>query len=150
MFKSGLAFQVKDQTYFLSHLSQSQLRRLLFPLGCISKVVTVSNSMMHFVCFISSFILSSLGVFNYTNISWSKKLGHCYRTYLPSYCAISLRIQEHFYSCYSSPSDGTASHFMSIYYYYFPSDCQVTFSFPPLKLFCCWPSLCPNPTKGIL
>ncbi|XXG56535.1 hypothetical protein AAC387_Pa03g3919 [Persea americana] len=28
---------VKDQTYFLSHLSQSQLRRLLFPLGCISK-----------------------------------------------------------------------------------------------------------------
>ncbi|PSS14539.1 TRNA-specific 2-thiouridylase [Actinidia chinensis var. chinensis] len=28
---------VKDQTYFLSHLSQSQLRRLIFPLGCISK-----------------------------------------------------------------------------------------------------------------
>uniref|UniRef100_A0A0R0HBZ5 tRNA-5-taurinomethyluridine 2-sulfurtransferase n=1 Tax=Glycine max TaxID=3847 RepID=A0A0R0HBZ5_SOYBN len=28
---------VKDQTYFLSHLSQSQLRRLLFPLGCIPK-----------------------------------------------------------------------------------------------------------------
>lgn len=28
---------VKDQTYFLSHLSQSQLKRLLFPLGCISK-----------------------------------------------------------------------------------------------------------------
>ncbi|KAJ0961172.1 hypothetical protein J5N97_000856 [Dioscorea zingiberensis] len=29
---------VKDQTYFLSHLSQFQLRRLLFPLGCIPKV----------------------------------------------------------------------------------------------------------------
>ncbi|KAL3520445.1 hypothetical protein ACH5RR_018594 [Cinchona calisaya] len=28
---------VKDQTYFLSHLSQSQLRRLVFPLGCIPK-----------------------------------------------------------------------------------------------------------------
>lgn len=28
---------VKDQTYFLSHLSQNQLKRLLFPLGCISK-----------------------------------------------------------------------------------------------------------------
>jgi tRNA U34 2-thiouridine synthase MnmA/TrmU len=32
-----LFFQVKDQTYFLSHLSQTQLRRLLFPLGCITK-----------------------------------------------------------------------------------------------------------------
>ncbi|XP_006649485.1 tRNA-specific 2-thiouridylase MnmA [Oryza brachyantha] len=29
--------KVKDQTYFLSHLSQTQLRRLLFPLGCITK-----------------------------------------------------------------------------------------------------------------
>ncbi|XP_047322774.1 tRNA-specific 2-thiouridylase MnmA [Impatiens glandulifera] len=28
---------VKDQTYFLSHLSQAQLRRLIFPLGCIAK-----------------------------------------------------------------------------------------------------------------
>ncbi|XP_075489969.1 uncharacterized protein LOC142528726 [Primulina tabacum] len=28
---------VKDQTYFLSHLSQSQLKGLIFPLGCISK-----------------------------------------------------------------------------------------------------------------
>ncbi|WOK93071.1 hypothetical protein Cni_G01764 [Canna indica] len=28
---------VKDQTYFLSHLSQSQLKRLLFPLGCMRK-----------------------------------------------------------------------------------------------------------------
>ncbi|KAJ4751288.1 tRNA-specific 2-thiouridylase MnmA [Rhynchospora pubera] len=28
---------VKDQTYFLSHLSQSQLERLLFPLGCMQK-----------------------------------------------------------------------------------------------------------------
>ncbi|KAH7864943.1 hypothetical protein Vadar_000200 [Vaccinium darrowii] len=28
---------VKDQTYFLSHLSQSQLKRLIFPLGCVSK-----------------------------------------------------------------------------------------------------------------
>ncbi|KAI4368617.1 hypothetical protein MLD38_017157 [Melastoma candidum] len=28
---------VKDQTYFLSHLSQMQLSRLLFPLGCIPK-----------------------------------------------------------------------------------------------------------------
>ncbi|RYR74870.1 hypothetical protein Ahy_A02g009581 isoform E [Arachis hypogaea] len=28
---------VKDQTYFLSHLSQSQLKQLLFPLGRISK-----------------------------------------------------------------------------------------------------------------
>ncbi|KAK8924060.1 hypothetical protein KSP39_PZI019778 [Platanthera zijinensis] len=27
----------KDQTYFLSHLSQFQLRRLLFPLGCLLK-----------------------------------------------------------------------------------------------------------------
>lgn len=33
-----LKLQVKDQTYFLSHLSQSQLKRLIFPLGCISKV----------------------------------------------------------------------------------------------------------------
>ncbi|KAK7391935.1 hypothetical protein VNO78_20359 [Psophocarpus tetragonolobus] len=29
---------VKDQTYFLSHLSQSQLKRLLSPLGCIPKI----------------------------------------------------------------------------------------------------------------
>jgi len=29
--------KIKDQTYFLSHLSQSQLRRLLFPLGCMKK-----------------------------------------------------------------------------------------------------------------
>ncbi|KAL9455180.1 hypothetical protein AB3S75_010566 [Citrus x aurantiifolia] len=29
--------KVKDQTYFLSHLSQAQLKRLIFPLGCISK-----------------------------------------------------------------------------------------------------------------
>ncbi|XP_028062139.1 uncharacterized protein LOC114265518 [Camellia sinensis] len=28
---------VKDQTYFLSHLSQCQLKRLIFPLGCIPK-----------------------------------------------------------------------------------------------------------------
>ncbi|KAJ8751258.1 hypothetical protein K2173_016439 [Erythroxylum novogranatense] len=28
---------VKDQTYFLSHLSQAQLKRLVFPLGCIPK-----------------------------------------------------------------------------------------------------------------
>lgn len=28
---------VKDQTYFLSHLSQAQLKRLIFPLGCIQK-----------------------------------------------------------------------------------------------------------------
>ncbi|KAJ4844007.1 hypothetical protein Tsubulata_010781 [Turnera subulata] len=28
---------VKDQTYFLSHLSQHQLKRLIFPLGCIPK-----------------------------------------------------------------------------------------------------------------
>ncbi|KAE8037148.1 hypothetical protein FH972_009765 [Carpinus fangiana] len=28
---------VKDQTYFLSHLSQAQLKRLIFPLGCIPK-----------------------------------------------------------------------------------------------------------------
>ncbi|XP_042026403.1 tRNA-specific 2-thiouridylase MnmA-like [Salvia splendens] len=28
---------VKDQTYFLSHLSQSQLKGLIFPLGCIEK-----------------------------------------------------------------------------------------------------------------
>ncbi|XP_073318064.1 uncharacterized protein [Primulina huaijiensis] len=31
-------YMVKDQTYFLSHLSQSQLKGLIFPLGCISKV----------------------------------------------------------------------------------------------------------------
>ncbi|KAF3680619.1 putative GTPase Der-like [Capsicum annuum] len=29
--------RVKDQTYFLSHLSQAQLKRLIFPLGCIQK-----------------------------------------------------------------------------------------------------------------
>eukprot|EP00249_Psilotum_nudum_P013494 c24361_g1_i2 orf=256-1287(-) len=29
--------EVKDQTYFLSHLSQAQLSQLIFPLGCISK-----------------------------------------------------------------------------------------------------------------
>ncbi|KAJ0021651.1 hypothetical protein Pint_31083 [Pistacia integerrima] len=29
--------QVKDQTYFLSHLSQAQLKRLIFPLGLIPK-----------------------------------------------------------------------------------------------------------------
>lgn len=29
--------RVKDQTYFLSHLSQAQLKRLIFPLGCIPK-----------------------------------------------------------------------------------------------------------------
>ncbi|KAL5567138.1 hypothetical protein UlMin_030302 [Ulmus minor] len=28
---------VKDQTYFLSHLSPAQLKQLIFPLGCISK-----------------------------------------------------------------------------------------------------------------
>ncbi|KAM7272425.1 hypothetical protein ACFE04_027088 [Oxalis oulophora] len=28
---------VKDQTYFLSHLSQTQLKRLIFPLGCMPK-----------------------------------------------------------------------------------------------------------------
>ncbi|KAL8129338.1 hypothetical protein V2J09_018493 [Rumex salicifolius] len=28
---------IKDQTYFLSHLSQQQLKRLIFPLGCATK-----------------------------------------------------------------------------------------------------------------
>ncbi|PKI60196.1 hypothetical protein CRG98_019384 [Punica granatum] len=28
---------IKDQTYFLSHLSQTQLKRLVFPLGCMPK-----------------------------------------------------------------------------------------------------------------
>ncbi|GAB2211332.1 hypothetical protein Droror1_Dr00024638 [Drosera rotundifolia] len=28
---------VKDRTYFLSHLSRAQLKRLIFPLGCITK-----------------------------------------------------------------------------------------------------------------
>ncbi|KAJ6299450.1 hypothetical protein OIU76_020421 [Salix suchowensis] len=28
---------IKDQTYFLSHLTQAQLRHLIFPLGCIPK-----------------------------------------------------------------------------------------------------------------
>ncbi|CAH1454552.1 unnamed protein product [Lactuca virosa] len=30
-----LEFQVKDHTYFLSYLSQAQLKRLVLPLGCI-------------------------------------------------------------------------------------------------------------------
>ncbi|GAB4856045.1 hypothetical protein Ancab_024684 [Ancistrocladus abbreviatus] len=29
--------RIKDQTYFLSYLSQAQLKRLIFPLGCIPK-----------------------------------------------------------------------------------------------------------------
>lgn len=39
----SLLFQVKDQTYFLSHLSQFQLKKLLFPLGCMQKVRQESN-----------------------------------------------------------------------------------------------------------
>lgn len=41
---------VKDQTYFLSHLSQAQLKRLIFPLGCIQKV------RMKFACLLSHLI----------------------------------------------------------------------------------------------
>ncbi|KAF3608248.1 hypothetical protein DY000_02048565 [Brassica cretica] len=33
----GAIATVKDQTYFLSHLCQTQLKRLLFPLGCVKK-----------------------------------------------------------------------------------------------------------------
>ena len=30
--------KVKDQTYFLAGLSQQQLARCIFPLGCLTKV----------------------------------------------------------------------------------------------------------------
>ena len=32
---------VKDQTYFLAHLSQQQLARTIFPLGTLTKVASV-------------------------------------------------------------------------------------------------------------
>ncbi|XP_047263891.1 tRNA-specific 2-thiouridylase MnmA isoform X6 [Capsicum annuum] len=44
---------VKDQTYFLSHLSQAQLKRLIFPLGCIQKV------RMKFACLPSHLIFQT-------------------------------------------------------------------------------------------
>ena len=32
---------IKDQTYFLAHLSQEQLARTIFPLGTLTKVIIV-------------------------------------------------------------------------------------------------------------
>ena len=37
---------IKDQTYFLAHLSQEQLCQTMFPLGTLTKVRT-SNTILH-------------------------------------------------------------------------------------------------------
>uniref|UniRef100_A0A9I9E5Y8 Uncharacterized protein n=1 Tax=Cucumis melo TaxID=3656 RepID=A0A9I9E5Y8_CUCME len=60
-------FKVKDQTYFLSHLSQNQLKRLLFPLGCIPKTsgcIPRSSSSTVDCDFSNIFLLSTLYSFN--------------------------------------------------------------------------------------